>query len=103
MGPCPFASLLRDKNTTMAFLIGCPNCGERNVYEFQFGGELVVRPKPDATTSEWTKYFYVRRNVAGDQREWWYHKQGCRKWFVALRDTVTNKVHDISWPHGGLS
>ncbi len=87
----------------MAFLIGCPNCGERNVYEFQFGGEQVVRPKPDATTPEWTKYFYVRRNVAGDQREWWYHKLGCRKWFVALRDTTTNKVHETSWPHEAFS
>ena len=87
----------------MAFLIGCPNCGERNVYEFQFGGEQVVRPEPDATTLEWTKYFYVRRNVAGDQLEWWYHKLGCRKWFVALRDTVTNKIHETSWPREALS
>jgi len=87
----------------MAFLIGCPNCGERNVYEFQFGGEVVVRPEPDAPTPVWTKYFYARKNVAGDQREWWYHKLGCRKWFVAVRDTVSNKVHETSWPNEALS
>jgi predicted RNase H-like HicB family nuclease len=22
----------------MAFLVNCPNCGDRNVYEFRFGG-----------------------------------------------------------------
>ena len=82
----------------MAFLISCPNCGERNVYEFRFGGEVVKRPEPDAPTNVWTKYFYARRNVAGAQREWWYHTLGCRKWFVAERDTNTNEVHETSWP-----
>ena len=82
----------------MAFLIGCPNCGPRSVYEFRFGGEVTARPAPDASEGEWSRYFYARRNVAGEQREWWYHRFGCRKWFLALRDTVTNQVHETSWP-----
>ena len=82
----------------MAFLLKCPNCGERNVYEYRFGGEVVTRPKPDASHEEWNTYFYSQRNVAGQQREWWYHKFGCRKWFVALRDTMTNEVAQTSWP-----
>ena len=82
----------------MGFLLGCPNCGERNVYEFRFGGEELVRPAPDAPQHDWTGYFYARRNVAGEQREWWYHIFGCRRWFVAVRDTVTNEVSQTSWP-----
>ena len=82
----------------MAFLITCPNCGERGVYEFRFGGEVTRRPATDASTDEWTSYFYFRRNVAGQQREWWYHKFGCRKWFVATRDTESNTVMETSWP-----
>ena len=35
---------------------------------------------------------YFRRNVAGVQREWWYHRSGCRAWFLAERDTRTNEV-----------
>ena len=85
----------------MAFLLSCPNCGERSVYEFRFGGEVVQRPQPDASNQEWTNYFYSRRNVAGVQREWWYNKFGCRKWFVAVRDTVTNQVRETSWPQQG--
>ena len=26
------------------------------------------------------------------QREWWYHRSGCRAWFIAERDTRTNEV-----------
>ena len=63
----------------MAFLLACPNCGERSVGEFRFGGELMTRPAPDASHDVWAGYFYARRNVAGVQREWWYHKFGVPK------------------------
>ena len=63
----------------MALLLACPNCGERSVGEFRFGGEFMARPSPDASNEEWTRYFYARRNVPGVQREWWYHKFG-RLW-----------------------
>ncbi len=82
----------------MAFLLNCPNCGRRNVGEFRFGGELTSRPAPDASQDQWTHYLYDRRNLAGVQREWWYHKFGCRRWFMALRDTLTNEAHETSWP-----
>ena len=39
-----------------------------------------------------TDYVYFRRNVAGVQREWWYHRFGCELWFLAERDTRTNEV-----------
>ena len=82
----------------MAFLVNCPNCGDRNVYEFRFGGEIVRRPEPSDDTTVWMKYFYARRNTAGEQREWWYHSLGCRRWFVAERDTRTNAIGSTRWP-----
>ena len=43
-------------------------------------------------SSELSAYVYFRRNVAGVQREWWYHRFGCGLWFLADRDTRTNEV-----------
>jgi sarcosine oxidase subunit delta len=64
------------------------------VTDFRYGGEIVARP--DAASSptrrELNTYNYFRRNTAGVQREWWYHRSGCRSWFVAERDTRTNEV-----------
>jgi heterotetrameric sarcosine oxidase delta subunit len=51
-----------------------------------------VRPKESPTLRELASYIYFRRNVAGVQREWWYHRQGCEIWFQAERDTRTNEV-----------
>lgn len=82
----------------MAFLVNCPNCGDRNVYEFRFGGEIVRRPEPSDDAAVWMKYFYARRNTAGEQKEWWYHSLGCRRWFVAERDTRTNAIGSTRWP-----
>ena len=82
----------------MGFLLSCPNCGERTVYEYRCGGEQTVRPEPGDPEQDWTRYFYLRRNVAGDQREWWYHAFGCRRWFIAVRDTLTNQVKHTYWP-----
>ena len=82
----------------MSFLLNCPNCGDRNVNEFQYGGEVTSRPAPDDGPDQWTDYFYSRSNVAGDSREWWNHRYGCRKWFLALRDTTVNQVQETFWP-----
>ena len=76
----------------MGFLIRCPNCGERNAYEFHFGGEFIRRPKPDASDREWYDYAYGRKNLPGVQKEWWYHRFGCKRWFLVLRDTRNNQV-----------
>lgn len=76
----------------MSFLLECPNCGSRDVNEFRFQGEVTRRPPAGATLRELTDYVYFRENVAGVQREWWYHRLGCGAWFVAERDTRTNEV-----------
>ena len=66
--------------------------------EFRFGGEVTSRPAPEATQEQWSSYFYFRNNVAGVSREWWNHRFGCRKWFLALRDTRDNQVQETLWP-----
>ncbi len=82
----------------MAFLLNCPNCGQRNVYDFRFGGEVLTRPQPDAPQKELTEYLYSRENADGSEREWWNHSLGCRKWFIAVRNTRTNDVIETAWP-----
>ena len=76
----------------MSFLLPCPNCGPRDVGEFAYQGEVTTRPRESPEFRELTSYLYFRRNVAGVQREWWYHRLGCELWFHAERDTRTNEV-----------
>ena len=81
----------------MSFVLECPYCGVREVTDFAFGGELSQRPR-DPSFRELCEYNYFRRNVAGVQREWWYHRSGCRAWFQAERDTRTNEVLRVGLP-----
>ena len=76
----------------MTFVLECPNCGPRDVYEFKYQGEVTKRPTGKPTQRELSAYVYFRDNVAGVQREWWCHRTGCGQWFVAERDTRTNAV-----------
>lgn len=76
----------------MSFLVQCPNCGVRGVYEFRFGGEYRIRPRASAPDNEWLDYVYNRANISGAQKEWWYHRDGCGEWFVAERDTTSNLI-----------
>jgi sarcosine oxidase subunit delta len=82
----------------VSFLLPCPQCGSRDVYEFRWGGERSRRPAPGSPSEVWTRYLYLRDNVAGVQEEWWYHRMGCRRWFLGVRDTRTNHVERTFWP-----
>ncbi len=82
----------------MSFLLTCPNCGTREVTDFGFGGEIAPRPTSRPSWRELNTFNYFRRNVAGVQREWWFHRSGCRAWFVAERDTRTNVVDWTALP-----
>ena len=88
---------------SMSFLLECPNCGVREVTDFGFGGEVSSRPKSRPSFRELNTYNYFRRNVAGVQREWWFHRSGCRAWFIAERDTRTNEVLLTELPGGERS
>jgi sarcosine oxidase subunit delta len=85
----------------MSFLLRCPGCGARSVYEFRFGGEVKKRPAAGAPDAEWLRYSYQRKNEAGVQKEWWCHRMGCRQWFFAVRNTVTNEVLETCFPEDG--
>jgi heterotetrameric sarcosine oxidase delta subunit len=76
----------------MSFLLPCPHCGPRDVNEFAYAGEVTERPRRSPSQRELASYVYFRRNTAGVQREWWYHRFGCERWFLAERDTRTNEV-----------
>jgi sarcosine oxidase subunit delta len=77
-------------------LIECPWCGPRAESEFSCAGEAdVARPlnTEKLTDREWGDYLFMRKNPRGVHREQWLHTQGCRRWFVAARDTITYEIH----------
>lgn len=82
----------------MTFLIDCPNCGPREALEFSYGGEVTERVAGGSTADALAGYLYFRENVNGWQTEWWLHRDGCRKWFLAERHTMTNDVRRTYWP-----
>jgi sarcosine oxidase, subunit delta len=84
----------------VSFLLTCPNCGTREVTDFGYGGEISPRPTARPSLRELGEYNYFRRNTAGVQREWWFHRSGCRAWFIAERDTRTNEVLLVELPGG---
>ena len=83
-------------------LIDCPNCGPRDEVEFHYGGQAhVAYPEdPSALTDrEWAEYLFYRDNPKGLFAERWMHAGGCRKWFNAVRDTVTYEFAAV-YPQG---
>ncbi|MBJ7244472.1 MAG: sarcosine oxidase subunit delta, partial [Solirubrobacteraceae bacterium] len=44
----------------MSFLLNCPICGTREVTDFGFGGEIVVRPDSRPGERELNAYNYFR-------------------------------------------
>jgi sarcosine oxidase subunit delta len=83
----------------MSFLLTCPNCGPRDVYEFRFGGQILPVSGPDDASG-------VARtcisNLPQAQRERWYHRFGCRSWLIAERDVRTNEVLRVDWLDGNV-
>lgn len=56
------------------------------------------RPAVDASEKEWYEYAYGRKNVHGIQKEWCYHRFGCKRWFLVIRDTSDNRVFETLLP-----
>ncbi len=80
----------------MSFTITCPVCGKRDLYEFRFGNED-RGPAPDQeliTREEYVQATIMHTGVAGCQKEWWCHKDGCGVWFTIYRDTTTGRETD---------
>jgi len=77
------------------FLIRCPNCGERDISDFAYGGEAhIARPtNPEALSDPgWAGYVFLRTNPKGIFAERWNHQAGCRRWFNMLRNTATDEI-----------
>lgn len=76
-------------------MLTCPHCG-LTVEETELvpGGEAhLARAGADADPEAFEAYLYRRDNPKGVGLERWRHAYGCGKWFVAARDTATNRVH----------
>ncbi|MEZ5811199.1 MAG: sarcosine oxidase subunit delta [Rhizobiaceae bacterium] len=81
--------------------LACPFCGERDASEFTYLGDAAP-VRPDAADGDaralhdsFHDYVYLRDNVAGVMREWWYHSGGCRVWLTVERDTRTHEIHTV--------
>ncbi|MER1997402.1 MAG: sarcosine oxidase subunit delta [Arthrobacter sp.] len=82
-------------------LIECPWCGPRNENEYHYGGQAhVAYPEnPDLLTDrEWSEYLFYRENPKGLFAERWVHSAGCRKWFNAVRNTVSYEFAAVYKP-----
>ena len=79
-------------------LIECPHCGPRDETEFHYGGQAHV-PYPEDPSAlndrEWAEYLFYRSNPKGLIAERWVHSAGCRRWFNAVRDTVTYEIKTV--------
>ena len=76
--------------------IHCPHCQEhREENEFHYAGQAhIVRPVDPDNTNDQTfgEYLYFRKNTQGLHPEMWVHATGCRKYFYAIRHTVTYDI-----------
>ena len=81
-------------------LVPCPWCGPRAEIEFAAAGEAgVARPEPGADAAAIAEALYVRTNPKGLHAERWRHVHGCGRFFVAVRDTVSDRFLG-AWPPG---
>ena len=79
-------------------LIACPYCGPRDEVEFHYGGQAHVPHPADAdalSDEEWAHFLFFRDNPRGPFAERWCHALGCRRWFNAVRDTLTYRFHHV--------
>ncbi|GAA1853493.1 sarcosine oxidase subunit delta [Asanoa iriomotensis] len=81
--------------------VPCPWCGPRDETEFRYGGQAhVAYPADPAACSdaEWAGYLFMRDNPKGWFAERWFHSAGCRRWFNAVRHTVTYEFAAVYAP-----
>jgi heterotetrameric sarcosine oxidase delta subunit len=87
-------------------LIRCPWCGPRDEIEFKYGGQAGVAYPSDPEAlddTEWARFVFFRDNPKGRFAERWVHSAGCRRWFDAVRDTLTHEFLDTEAPSSGGS
>ncbi len=81
--------------------IYCPYCqASLEEEDFSYAGEaLIERPKKpeDISDEAWGDYLFMRSNSKGNYLEQWNHSAGCRKYFIAERNTIDNTITG-TWP-----
>ncbi len=87
----PTAARLRYRRVSHLH-IRCPNCGPRPSSEFSYGGEVRPAADPASSDADEVARLWLRRNVAGPQRERWFHAAGCRRHVTLTRDTRSNAI-----------
>lgn len=94
--PAPNPICIDKTQDVFAMLINHPLLGPRDAAEFVYLGDaaLLHRPNPAADTAadDFYNYMHLRDNIAGEQRELWYHEQGDRSWLVVTRNTLTHAI-----------
>ena len=72
----------------------CPYCGVLvDETDLAAGGEAhLKRYGPGSSDDDFESYLFNRENPKGWHREQWCHTAGCRRWFNAVRDTVTSRI-----------
>ena len=82
------------------FLIDCPYCKEsRDQNEFSPAGEaFIARPQnpEDLSDAEWADYVFYRSNHKGYHWEQWVHTNGCRKYFLVKRSTISHEIIKVA-------
>ena len=82
--------------------IHCPYCGLRPELEFSNGRDahkkrptnpmLDGNSNVEVSDAQWAEYVFMQTSTKGWYRERWNHTAGCRRWFHAIRHTVTNRI-----------
>jgi methylglutamate dehydrogenase subunit B len=72
--------------------IECPYCGKRNSSEFVYKGDASVERPLSIDTPAFSDFVYLRDNVAGPMKEFWFHAAGCHAWLIVTRHTVTHEI-----------
>ena len=77
-------------------IIEHPLLGPRDISEFVYLGDasLLNRPRwnEDKAEEKFYEYLYLRKNIAGNHKELWFHQQGDRSWLVVTRNTLSHEI-----------
>ena len=76
----------------MKFL-DCPHLGKRPISEFVFGGN--VDPEPANLEISPSKWAFEQDSRPMERTEWWYHEPS-QIWFRVKRDTMSNRIIQVS-------
>lgn len=83
--------------------IDCPFCGTRDHSEFTYKGDASLT-RPDHSEQDldrWNDYVFQRTNPKGAHKEYWHHTNGCRKFLIVERDTLSHKINSVTLVQGG--